>query len=324
MSEDRCGLTVNFKGQVKEMAKKMININLKQGQLAGLPEAYRLEQNPLSKIMFQSDTKVAADQALLQTEGLKEAVQVIADPLVCTRLFCVSARGELRILEVFCSKQDAYVRLRGEENDYLTMLEGTAAEFTEGMLMPEGDPEAPRLIMNCTEDAVWTVLGVAEMKRRMYLNSMLTGEKIIDIDDKPIGALNAVAKDVFAQRTDYRHVIPFMQLFTGARRKPDSAKMYEELVQAGFLNDKGAVTGNGAYILNSLSSIHAMMGIQWLHLGQDNKTRMSTMAYFNCYHSYWCFTPETGDEKAMLFTLNREEIKHDLEEIYKISNSEKR
>lgn len=294
----------------------MMNVNLKKGQFAGLPEAYGLEQNRLSRLMLQSDERLAADQEVLKTEGLKEAVSVIAAPRMCTRLFCVSARGELRILEVFCSEQDVYVRLRGEENDFLTKLDGTAAEFTDGMLMLEGDPEAPQLIMSCSEDAVWTVFGVAEMKRRMYLNSMITGEKIIYIDDKPVGALNAVADDVFSKRADYRHVIPFMQLFTGAERRPDLGKIYGELVQADFLNKNGAVTGNGAYILNSLASIHAMMGIQWLFMGQDGQPRMSATAYFNCYHSFWCYTPETGDEKAMLFTLSREEIKHDLAEIY--------
>lgn len=249
---------------------------------------------------------------------LKSKSKEIKNAVAATQIISVAEGTGMRLMEIIRSDEKNYIRFLTDENETVKILEDDPAAFTEGFLALEGAPKSLGIRFTCSENAAWVVWALAELKKRIYLQSLLKGEREMEILSNPEGALRGVADIAFLEKTDFRMLMPFMQQYLQKAVTPDLDAAFQELKENNFIIEKtGALSMGGAAIVTALSFIHAMIAVDSLQ-EKEGKQVLTSAVYMNCYHSVWLMCPPRKDSPMLLCTVGREELEKDLKSLYEV------
>ncbi len=246
---------------------------------------------------------------------LKQKNDKITNPVAVSELLCLTEGSDLRVCELIRSDGKNFLHTVTDSEDQVDEFDQPVVPFVESGLLLEGSPEPAGISLKLSEDAMWILWALGDLKKRIYLKSLLDGSGEINLLAAPEEALRGVAEDAFAKNEDYRMPMGFLQLYLGKTYSPDLDKAFRELKEKGLVLEDGALSIGGAVIVTSLSFIHAALGVK--HVEEKDGTPLATGAvYLNCYHSIWLMCPPAETDEFLICSIGREEFQTDLEEIY--------
>lgn len=249
---------------------------------------------------------------------LKSKREELKNAVAATQIISVAEGTGMRLLELIRSDDKNYVRFLTDAGEEVKPFEQDPAAFAEGFLAIEGAPKSLGVNFSCSENAAWVIWALADLKKRIYLNSLLKGEKETEIFSDPEGALRGVEDMAFRENTDFRMLMGFMQNYQKGAVKPDLDAAFQELKEKKFIVEKtGALSIGGAAIITALSFIHATIAVDALQEKEGKKT-MTSAIYCNCYHSLWLICPPRKDSPMAICTIGRDELQKDLKSLFEI------
>ena len=247
---------------------------------------------------------------------LKEKHESITNPVALTQVMSVEEGSDLRFFEIIRSEGKDYLRVHTLDGSQVSELEEDAVSFVEGYVALKGDPTFTKISYKCSKNAGWVIFALAELKKRLHLDSLLHGTKEVDVFNAPINALKEIEDLAFKDNKDFRMPMGFYQMYLGENQKPDLEAAFNELREGGFLKEDGTLSVPAASIITCLANIHSTTAVDSYKEAGEGKVSITKAVYLNCYHSLWLLCPPDDENQLLITTITADELKKDLKSIF--------
>ncbi len=246
---------------------------------------------------------------------LKVKNELLKNPVALSQVMNVQEGSDLRFFEIIKSEGKQYLRTYTDNDNQVSELDVKPEEILESLLLLEGKPETLGINYKCSKNAAWVIFGLAELKKRLHMDSLLHGTKEIDVLTASESALKEIKDLAFRKNTDFRMPLGFYQMYLGENSEPDLDAAFKELRESGFMKEDGLFTTGALAIITALANIHSIVAVD-NYKEVKKETELTRVMYLNCYHSLWLISPPDNDSQMLICTIGLDELRKDLKSLF--------
>lgn len=158
------------------------------------------------------------------------------------------------------------------------------------------------------ESGASALMALADIHRHSIYKGFVEGSKPKDIYTNPMKALEESFDELFSKEQDIRYLLGFSGLCSEKKLSCNLEDAAKELSSSSALDESGNLTVQTIGLIDSLSTMHTMLGISVFESQDDNTFARSNIVLVNSIYCLWSFVFNPEDNSIVISSHSKEDI----------------